>query len=61
MISRYSMSEAYIEQSPQNVIWSNLNLSAYDKNIRKAGSIALTFGLLLAWVFPGELTCKRNS
>lgn len=47
------MSESYVEQSPQNVIWSNLNLSAYDKNIRRAGSYALTSGLLIAWVFPG--------
>jgi hypothetical protein len=49
------MSEAYTEQSPENVIWSNLNLSAYDKNIRKAGSYAATAGLLVAWVFPGQL------
>lgn len=49
------MSEAYIEQSPENVIWSNLDLTAYTRNIRRAAGLAATGGLLVAWTFPGQL------
>lgn len=47
-----NMSGRYIEQSPENVIWRNLSLNAYEANVRKALSWAATGGLLIAWAFP---------
>jgi hypothetical protein len=47
------MDRRYIEQSPQNVIWQNLSMSAYEQNVRTVISYALSVGLILAWTFPG--------
>ena len=51
----YRMDRRYIEQSPKNVIWRNLAMSAYEHNIRRAISYALSVGLIVAWTFPGGL------
>jgi hypothetical protein len=47
------MAERYIEQSPENVVWRNLSLNAYEASIRRAASIAITVGLIILWTFPG--------
>lgn len=46
------MSESYIEQSPENVVWYNLNLGAYQLSLRRAGSIAITTGVVVVWTIP---------
>jgi hypothetical protein len=48
------MDRRYIEQSPQNVIWRNLAMSAYEQNVRRVISYALSLGLIVAWIFPGK-------
>lgn len=46
------MSQSYIEQSPENVVWFNLNLGAYQLSLRRALSVAATAGLMLLWFLP---------
>lgn len=46
------MAESYVEQSPENVIWFNLNLGAYQLSLRRAVSVAVTTGFIVLWVFP---------
>ncbi|WVN89028.1 uncharacterized protein L203_104244 [Cryptococcus depauperatus CBS 7841] len=48
----YIMSARYIEQSPDNVIWRNLSMNQYERNIRQALSWGATFGLILLWATP---------
>lgn len=48
----YRMSSAYIEQSPENVIWFNLNLGAYQLSVRRAVSVAITAGIIAVWTIP---------
>jgi hypothetical protein len=48
------MSSRYIEQAPDNVIWRNMALTAYEVNVRRAASYAATVGLILLWTIPGE-------
>lgn len=48
------MNNRYIEQSPANVIWRNLSLNQYERNVRQAISWAATLGLILLWATPGK-------
>lgn len=48
----YKMHETHLEMSPEEVIWSNLSLNPYEKNVRLAISWAITGGLILLWTFP---------
>ncbi|OXG22073.1 hypothetical protein C366_00971 [Cryptococcus neoformans Tu401-1] len=48
----YAMNNRYIEQSPANVIWRNLSLNQYERNVRQAISWAATLGLILLWATP---------
>lgn len=48
----YTMHETYTEMSPEEVIWSNLSLNPYEKNVRLLISWGITFGILLLWTFP---------
>ncbi|XAO24182.1 hypothetical protein I312_102972 [Cryptococcus bacillisporus CA1280] len=48
----YAMNNRYIEQSPANVIWRNLSLNQYERNVRLAISWAATLGLILLWATP---------
>ncbi|ODN73491.1 hypothetical protein L202_07996 [Cryptococcus amylolentus CBS 6039] len=48
----YAMQSRYIEQSPKNVIWGNLSMGPYEKNIRTAISWGATFGLMVLWTTP---------
>ncbi|ODO06502.1 hypothetical protein L198_01735 [Cryptococcus wingfieldii CBS 7118] len=48
----YTMNARYTEQSPPNVIWSNLSLNQYERNVRQAISWACTGGMIFAWTFP---------
>lgn len=52
------MNNRYIEQSPANVIWRNLSLNQYERNVRQAISWAATFGLILLWATPGKFRQK---
>ncbi|KLT42385.1 DUF221-domain-containing protein [Cutaneotrichosporon oleaginosum] len=45
----FRMNYRYIEQSPENVIWGNMRLNAYEINVRRAISYAITGGLIFAW------------
>lgn len=56
---RYKMNNRYIEMAPQNVIWKNLSLNAYEQNVRRAISYAATFGLIILWVFPGPCSVSQ--
>lgn len=55
------MNRRYIEQSPENVIWRNLNLNPYEQSVRQAISYAISVGLIIAWTFPGESIIDRSS
>ena len=48
----YRMSKRYIEVSPSDVIWSNLNLNPYESKIRMAISYAATAALIIFWAIP---------
>ncbi|WVQ78133.1 hypothetical protein IAT38_000214 [Cryptococcus sp. DSM 104549] len=48
----YMMNARYTEQSPQNVIWRNLSMNQYEKNVRTALSWAATIGLIILWATP---------
>lgn len=54
------MNNRYIEQSPANVIWRNLSLNQYERNVRQAISWAATLGLILLWATPGKFRLKPN-
>lgn len=45
----YKMSRRFIEQSPANVIWSNMKLNEYEVNVRTCVSWAIFVGLVIAW------------
>jgi hypothetical protein len=45
----FRMNYRFIEQSPENVIWGNMRLNAYEINVRRAISYAITGGLIFAW------------
>lgn len=45
----FRMNYNFIEQSPQNVIWNNMSLNAYEVNLRRAISYGITAGLIFAW------------
>ncbi|WVN85988.1 uncharacterized protein L203_101146 [Cryptococcus depauperatus CBS 7841] len=48
----YVMNARFTEQSPSNIIWRNLSLNQYERNVRQAISWAATGGLIFAWTFP---------
>ncbi len=48
----YRMGKRYIEVSPSDVIWSNLNLNPYESKIRMAISYAATAALIIFWAIP---------
>lgn len=45
----FRMNYRFIEQSPENVIWRNMSLNAYEVNLRTAISYAITGGLIFGW------------
>ncbi len=49
-----SASQKYIEVAPEDVIWENLTMNNYDRNIRSALAWAATIGLILLWAIPGQ-------
>lgn len=51
----YKMAGTYIEVSPKDVIWRNLNLNPYDAFVRRLISYAITGGLIIVWSIPSEL------
>lgn len=49
----YRMSQKYIEVSPSDVIWSNLNLNPYETKVRFIISWGITVALIVFWAIPG--------
>ena len=49
----YRMSAQSVGVSPDDVIWSNLNMNPYEARIRTAISWAITIGLIIVWAIPG--------
>lgn len=50
----YRMTGRYAEVAPEDVIWSNLGLNAYEAKGRMLISYAATAGLIILWAIPGE-------
>lgn len=50
----YRMSKKYIEVSPSDVIWSNLNLNPYETKVRLVISWGITAALIVFWAIPGQ-------
>jgi hypothetical protein len=50
----YRMTGRYAEVAPEDVIWSNLGLNAYEGKVRMLISYAATAGLIILWALPGE-------
>lgn len=48
----YRMSQRYTNVSPEDVIWSNLNMNPYEARVRTAISWGLTAVLILFWAIP---------
>ncbi|KAI5121706.1 hypothetical protein M0805_002099 [Coniferiporia weirii] len=48
----YRMSAKYVEVAPEDVIWGNLGLIPYERNVRTLISYAATGGLIILWSFP---------
>lgn len=48
----YRLGNRYIEVSPSDVIWSNLNLNPYEMKVRMAISYAATAALIIFWAIP---------
>lgn len=46
------MGDKYIEVSPKDMIWSNLDDGAYEMRARYIMSLAATIGLIIAWAAP---------
>ena len=51
----YRMTGRYAEVAPEDVIWGNLGLNAYEAKVRMLISYGLTAGLIILWAIPGEL------
>ncbi|KAJ2659623.1 phosphate metabolism protein 7 [Coemansia sp. RSA 1199] len=45
----FSMNLVSLDVSPDDIIWSNLNLNPYDRRIRGYISMAATIGLVIVW------------
>ncbi|KAJ1742306.1 phosphate metabolism protein 7 [Coemansia sp. RSA 1821] len=45
----FSMNMVSLEISPDDIIWSNLNLNPYDRRIRSYISLAATVGIVIVW------------
>ncbi|KAJ2816456.1 phosphate metabolism protein 7, partial [Coemansia erecta] len=53
----FSMNLVSLDVSPDDIIWSNLNLNPYDRRIRGYISLAATIGLVIVWsIMTGALT-----
>lgn len=50
----YRMTGRYAEMAPEDVIWGNLGMNAYEQKVRMLVSYAATAGLIILWAFPGE-------
>lgn len=48
----YRMAKRYSNVSPQDVIWSNLNMNPYESRVRTAISWTATVALILFWAVP---------
>ena len=61
----YRMTGRYAEVAPEDVIWGNLGMNAYEAKVRMLVSYAATAGLIILWAFPGQLpilpSCVRHT
>ena len=49
---RFKMVRTSVEVVPEDVQWSNISMSPYERHIRTAISWALTIGLIIIWAIP---------
>ncbi|KAJ1948657.1 phosphate metabolism protein 7, partial [Linderina macrospora] len=53
----FSMDNVSFDVNPDDIIWSNLNMNPYDRQIRSYMSFAITIGLTIAWtILTGFVT-----
>ena len=57
----YRMTAQGVGVSPDDVIWSNLNMNPYEARIRTAISWAITIGLIIVWAIPGASSPRAGS
>ncbi|KZP25055.1 DUF221-domain-containing protein [Athelia psychrophila] len=66
----YRMTGRYADVAPQDVIWSNLGMNAYEAKLRMLVSYAATFALIVFWAIPVafigvisnvQALCKKES
>jgi len=50
----YRMTGRYAEVAPEDVIWGNLGMNAYEGKVRMLVSYGATAGLIILWAFPGK-------
>lgn len=50
----YRMTGRYAEVAPEDVIWGNLGMNAYEMKVRALISYAITAALIIFWAIPGE-------
>ncbi|KAJ1974861.1 phosphate metabolism protein 7 [Dimargaris verticillata] len=55
------MSARHLEIDPSDVIWENLAMSPYFRNVRQALSIAITIALVVFWGIPSALVSSIAS
>ena len=48
----YRMTGKFVNVSPEDIIWSNLNMNPYEARVRKAISWGFTAALILLWAIP---------
>ncbi|KAJ3491586.1 hypothetical protein NLI96_g589 [Meripilus lineatus] len=48
----YRMTGKFVNVSPDDIIWSNLNMNPYEARVRKAISWAITAALIIFWAIP---------
>jgi calcium permeable stress-gated cation channel len=50
----YRMTGRHTEVAPEDIIWGNLGMNAYEAKLRMLISYAATVGLIIVWAFPGK-------
>ncbi|KAF9976959.1 hypothetical protein BGZ73_007363 [Actinomortierella ambigua] len=48
----FTMAPMYVEISPLDVVWDNMNLNVWIKKGRRAITLAISTGMILLWTFP---------
>ncbi|KAG0270416.1 hypothetical protein DFQ27_007568 [Actinomortierella ambigua] len=48
----FTMAPMFVEISPLDVVWDNMNLNIWIKKGRRAATLAISTGMILLWTFP---------